>query len=261
MIPRRVYEHVKAHNWFAVAVDLAIVVLGVFLGTQVSMWNEARETRARADVFSARLAEDLRVEAWGYDYLIKYNEDVLANAERTLAALTGEKLTPDEQFLIAAYRATQYKYNDRHRASYDELVSTGAISLIADQKLRETAILVFTTPLLDLISEEAEAVGIQEIFRTTIPAAVQRALLKKCGDRWAAPGDYDAIVGTLDYSCALDLPAEAISAAANALRNNGRTIPALQLRFADVETALTDLGPNNMTVLENLREIAGRNTP
>lgn len=32
MIPRRVYEHVKAHNWFAVGVDLAVVVLGLLIG-------------------------------------------------------------------------------------------------------------------------------------------------------------------------------------------------------------------------------------
>jgi hypothetical protein len=28
MIPRRLYDHVKAHNWFAVAIDLLIVVIG-----------------------------------------------------------------------------------------------------------------------------------------------------------------------------------------------------------------------------------------
>lgn len=261
MIPRRLYEDVKAHNWFAVGVDLAIVVLGVFLGTQVSNWNEARETRAKAEVFSARLADDLRIEAWGYEYLLAYNEDVLANAEGTLAALTGEKQMPDQQFLISAYRASQYKYIDRHRASYDELVSTGAIGLIADQKLRETAILVFTTPLFDLISDEATQSEYRELFRTMVPATAQRALLRNCGDRFAAPGDYVAIVGSLDYDCALDLPAETIRAAAAALRNNERAIPALQLRFADIETALVDLGPNNVAVLQNLRDIAGRNAP
>ncbi len=31
MVIRRVREHVASHNWFAVAVDLAIVAIGVFL--------------------------------------------------------------------------------------------------------------------------------------------------------------------------------------------------------------------------------------
>ena len=47
MVIRRIREHVTTHNWFAVAIDLAIVVAGVFLGTQVSNWNESRLETAR----------------------------------------------------------------------------------------------------------------------------------------------------------------------------------------------------------------------
>ena len=31
MIVRRIREHVAHHNWFAVGIDLAIVIVGVFL--------------------------------------------------------------------------------------------------------------------------------------------------------------------------------------------------------------------------------------
>ena len=39
MILARVIEHVKAQNWTAVALDFFIVVMGVFIGIQVSNWN------------------------------------------------------------------------------------------------------------------------------------------------------------------------------------------------------------------------------
>ena len=42
MILRRITEHVKAQNWFAVGLDFLIVVVGVFIGIQVSNWNAAR---------------------------------------------------------------------------------------------------------------------------------------------------------------------------------------------------------------------------
>ena len=42
MVIRRIREHVATHNWFAVGIDLAIVVVGVFLGIQASNWNAAR---------------------------------------------------------------------------------------------------------------------------------------------------------------------------------------------------------------------------
>lgn len=55
MILRRLTEHVKTQNWFAVALDFVIVVLGVFVATQVSNWNAARAERSDADYLIAAL--------------------------------------------------------------------------------------------------------------------------------------------------------------------------------------------------------------
>ena len=40
MILSSVVKHVREQNWFAVGVDFLIVVVGVFIGIQVSNWNE-----------------------------------------------------------------------------------------------------------------------------------------------------------------------------------------------------------------------------
>ncbi len=40
MLLRRITQHVKDQNWFAVFVDFLIVVVGVFIGIQVANWNE-----------------------------------------------------------------------------------------------------------------------------------------------------------------------------------------------------------------------------
>jgi hypothetical protein len=37
----RITSHVVDQNWFAVGVDFAIVVIGVFVGIQIADWNEA----------------------------------------------------------------------------------------------------------------------------------------------------------------------------------------------------------------------------
>ena len=64
MLLRRITQHVKAQNWFAVGVDLVIVVIGVFIGIQVSNWNEARlELDRRQEVLTAIL-EDLTVDIY-----------------------------------------------------------------------------------------------------------------------------------------------------------------------------------------------------
>ena len=258
MILRRVIQHVKKQEWTAIWIDLVIVVVGVFIGIQVANWNTERETKKKSAVFTERLKADLREEAWGYEYLILYNKDVLANAERVLAVMDGEAEMSDEQFVISAYRASQYKYNVRQRSTYDEMISTGSIDLISDQSLRETAVEIYTAPLFDEISSDGQKSEYREIFRKSVSKDVQRALLKNCGDRYVEPLDYVLIIKSLDYACTLDLPAEKISAAANALRSNAGLVPALQYRFADVETALADMDFYNPNLNNNLREIAGR---
>jgi hypothetical protein len=40
MILRRVIAHFKKQEWTAIALDFLIVVAGVFVGLQVSNWNE-----------------------------------------------------------------------------------------------------------------------------------------------------------------------------------------------------------------------------
>ena len=39
--------HLKEQNWIAVILDFVIVVMGVFVGLQVSNWNEARHDAVR----------------------------------------------------------------------------------------------------------------------------------------------------------------------------------------------------------------------
>ena len=82
MIGRRVIGHLKNQQWTAFGIELVIVVLGVFIGIQVSNWNQERINSRQAANFAERLKADLREEDWGYQLLIAYNREVLANAER-----------------------------------------------------------------------------------------------------------------------------------------------------------------------------------
>lgn len=253
---RHVTAHLRRQDWTAVVIELIVVVVGVFIGVQASNWNEQRETDQKAAVFTERLRADLRVEDWSYQFLIAYNREVLANANRAVDALDDTVPLPDEALLIAAYRATQYRQRNRRGSTYDELISTGAIGLIRDATLRDTAIRLYNISTFDnLVSEGAQS-RYRAAFRTTLPNAVQRALGKNCGDRFIRPGDYAAIHGNLDYPCSTDLSAQVIAESAKALRSNHDIVPTLRLRIADLETRLVDLTSNNKDIMEHLRAIA-----
>jgi hypothetical protein len=261
MISRRIAEHVRSHNWFAVGIDLVIVVLGVFIGLQVQEWNTARQARARAESYSLRLTEDLRYEAWHWEYLIAYYKDVRENAQRAIAAMTDGPPLSDSQFLISAYRASQYYFNEMRRSTYDEMVATGDIGLIADQRLRDTALSFFANPVIDVTTDEAKHSEYRRVFRRGVPADIQHVLLAVCGDRYIEPGDFRNITGSINYDCTLDLPAEKISAAAAALRENPEFLPTLRLRFADLETWITNLETYSPELRGNLRAIAQEHAP
>jgi hypothetical protein len=58
MLLRRAAERLRHQQRMAIAIDLAIVVLGVLPGIQVSNWNEARIEQARTAVWSMHSALD-----------------------------------------------------------------------------------------------------------------------------------------------------------------------------------------------------------
>jgi hypothetical protein len=55
----RVAEHVRAQNWTAIGIDFVIVVIGVFVGIQVSNWNQLRTDRAEYEAALERLSEEI----------------------------------------------------------------------------------------------------------------------------------------------------------------------------------------------------------
>lgn len=149
MIFRRFAGNLRREDWTAVVVELVVVVAGVFIGLQVSNWNENRHTDAKAADFTQRLRADLREEAWAWEYEIAYANEVLANANRAADALSGKTPLSDAALLIAGYRATQYEFNVRRRATYDRLIATGEIALIGDLAMR-----LYTIPVFNGILEE-----------------------------------------------------------------------------------------------------------
>jgi hypothetical protein len=258
MLLRRVIEHVREQNWSAVGIDFVIVVVGVFIGIQVSNWNGERATDRQAALFTANLEADLREEAWRYQYLIEYNLDVLAASETAVDALVGTAPLSDEALLVNAYRATQYKQAAQRRATYDELISTGTIGLIRNHTLRETAMRVYTMTTFNNLTREALESGYRQTFRMAISNDVQRALHRDCGDRFVEVGDYHGITEAIDYACELGLPRAQVAEAAGALRANGSLVPLLRLRIADLDTRLVDLQVNDRSILRGLQTVSER---
>ncbi len=60
MILRRFMQHVKEQNWFAVGLDVIVVIIGIFLGLQVQAWYEKREEIRQLSIATDRFDIELR---------------------------------------------------------------------------------------------------------------------------------------------------------------------------------------------------------
>lgn len=138
MILRRMMAHVKAQNWFAVALDFLIVVMGVFIGTQVSNWNAERLDRRRADAYLARIGADLAADLANYENRTLFWKDVRDYGAVALRYLeTGENGgKSDWEIVLASFQASQIAPFYTTKATFEELKSAGELGLIEDASLR-----------------------------------------------------------------------------------------------------------------------------
>jgi hypothetical protein len=251
MLLHRVMARLRRQEWTAIIIEFVLLVCGVFLGIQASNWNGAREAKEKTAIFTARLAEDLRAEAWRYQFLLAYYQDVRDAAEAAADSLSGKQALSNEAFLINAYRASQYKQQGEvRRATYEELISTGNIGLIEDRELLELAVRAYSLPTIEYMAREGLESRYRELFRMSISNDMQRALARQCGDCYIRFGDYHDYDHVIDYACTTGLSEGDVDAAAEALRADPQTLRFLRLRIADLETRLVDLTSNNRDVFE-----------
>lgn len=86
---RRIAANFRRQDWTAVAVELLIVVLGVFIGMQVSNWNAARLARAQESAQLAQLRGEILANQKTLEHQEAYTREIVASGRRALAWLMG----------------------------------------------------------------------------------------------------------------------------------------------------------------------------
>jgi hypothetical protein len=230
MMLSRVVEHIKRQHWLAVFIDFAIVVIGVFIGTNVSNWDEARKSQARAEAFTERLMSDLRAEHAYAVALRDYDATARKAGLAALADLAQPRGGDERRLLVDAFRASQYQWYARRRAAFDELVSSGELQLIGDAALRETAIRYYgnRATTFQLTLEAARDSDYRRRFSRLVDPDVVEALQKDCGDRPDPTTSDDLGVLVIDYACDLSVDDAAVRRTVEALRGDADLIPALR---------------------------------
>jgi hypothetical protein len=182
MVLRRFRNHVAEHNWFAVGIDFAIVVLGVFVGIQASNWNQGRLNREQARQYRMMLNGDLDANLENLALRKRYYDWVRREALATLADLERPSGDLDQQFLVHAYQATQIQPWALKRNTYDEVLSTGAMANLGSPVLRDKIANYYVTSEVTG-SNIAVIPPYRDIVRRIMPYEVQYAIRANCNER------------------------------------------------------------------------------
>ena len=96
MILRRITEHVKAQNWFAVGLDFTIVVVGILIAFQISSMAERRDERATFDRQMQALKIEMTENLERYETTLEKIEDQFDSLSRLRALLVDPSLEASE---------------------------------------------------------------------------------------------------------------------------------------------------------------------
>lgn len=137
MILRRLSQSIKEQNWTAIVIEFILLVAGVFLGMQVSNWNQESGERAAEIGYLGGLKEDV-------DYSIRRLRGLVLALEGQQVARarlydfatdprsTLEPAERDRLILIGLFELPQLDINE---VTFETLKSSGRLAAIHSQKL------------------------------------------------------------------------------------------------------------------------------
>ncbi|NND72837.1 MAG: hypothetical protein HKN43_14765 [Rhodothermales bacterium] len=244
MILRRVIQHVRNQEWTAIAIDFLIVVIGVFVGIQVSNWNESQADSRRGQEYANRLLADLQKDLQGRRNHVAYFAAVNASADQTIALL--QEPTPDAAMLVVnAYRATEYSSVRQTRSTWDEIVSSGSVGLLPQTAVETGLADYYAVDLSERDRAALEASPYRRLVRTTLSHSIQREIRQHCSDQL---DDAQRTTGFM-ASCDLDIDQAEYATAARQLRDNPLIKDALLYQFSTLAIASANLR-GDITFLE-----------
>jgi hypothetical protein len=127
MILRSVTQHVKDQNWFAVVLDFIIVVVGVFVGLQVSNWNEAKSFDNRETTLLYELKKDMENSIIFTDHKIASYSEVSAAGKRYLDFLSSNESCGTEcwPIIVDLMHASQWQGVNLKISTYENMRRLG----------------------------------------------------------------------------------------------------------------------------------------
>ena len=253
MIYKRVAARLRAQDWVAITIELGIVVLGVFIGTQVSNWNAERLEKRETQRMLAQLGPNLQSLTDYYDSARVYYGATRRFAATAFAGWRGDPGVNDRDFVIAAYQASQIMGIGTNSSTWATVLGADQLRRVDDLKIRSDLSFLMSADYTQLDTPAVNTPYRQNV-RRLIPVEVQDAIRAECGDR-TEPGKPTIVA--LPPTCNLNIAPGQATAAAAILRAHPELLQDLQWHMAAEAALVANLAPFETTTNNLQRRIAG----
>ena len=169
MLLRRLMSHVRGENWFAVVLDLLVVIVGLFIGLQIdTYWEEQKEAQFES-VYVMEIREDFEANRSSLEEQIRSSEQII----RDMAALHAysEHAEPD---LSLSEMNSRFKSIHNMptfvlaRRAYDNLTGSGDLKLLRNRRLKNALAEYYAATQLTEVVQSTHEMELVQTFQPYI---------------------------------------------------------------------------------------------
>ena len=209
MFVRRLTTSLKEQHWVTIAIELVIVVIGVFIGSWVNDWSQERAADRQTRDLLVQLKPEMIRQRQAMESIRNYFQTTSRYADIAFAGWRRDPRVSDAQFVIAAYQASQIYGLSANGQTWAQIFGGDQLRRISDPAIRTPLQRLMTYDYTQLSYDRANSKYRNDV-RLIIPDGIQQRIRHECGDRLILDGKgLD-----LPANCAIEIPGAAAAAAA-----------------------------------------------
>ena len=182
-IRKSLFMENKTSRYFKYAIgEIFLVMIGILLALQVNNWNEIRKERAKESSYLERLKENLLVDKNQFELNVEFYNQVFDYGNSAISYSNGEDLgaSSNWEVLVAFFHASQIWPIIPTVSTYDELKSSGELSLIQSDDLRNNLSYYHGGGLYRYNNTVGIHPPYRKMVRGLIPTKVQNYMWENC---------------------------------------------------------------------------------
>ena len=180
MLLRRLMAHVRGENWFAVALDLLVVVVGLFIGLQIDTWWEGQKEARVESVYLMEIQEDFEANRSSLDEEIRVAEQTISD----MITLHAQSSLPEPSLSFSELNARFTSINNMPTfvlatRAYDNLTGSGDLKLLRNRPLKNALAEYYAAAELTAVVQATHEMELVHTFQPYIIENLDYAAVKR----------------------------------------------------------------------------------